>query len=172
MVLTLSHGQASVERDFRVNKSMLVENLSTESLVSQRMVYDHMKVNALNAEDVEITPQLRQSVKGATQRYLSHLGEKKMAKVRSEKTFKRKAVQDEIIKVNRKKAMLETSIEELRKDADKYAIDAEKVCKIEEMKILLSKSNSFRRTVKEKEDELKDCQYKIKELLKKKEIIV
>ena len=167
MVLTLPHGQASVERGFSVNKSMLVENLSTESLVVQRMVY-----NALNAEDVEITPQLGQSVKGVRQRDLSHLGKKNMTKVRSEKTPKRKAVQDEIIEVNRKKGMLETSIEELRKDADKYAIDAEKVCKIEEMKTLLSKSNFFRWTVKEKEEELKDCQCKIKELLKKKETIV
>ena len=128
-----------------------------------------MKVNALNAEDVEITPQLCQSYL-SKQRYLSHFHEKKMANVRSE-TLKQKAGQDEFIEVNRKKAMLETSIEELRKDADKYAIDAEKVCKIQEMKTLLSKLNSFQRTVKEIEEELKDCHCKLNELLKKKEIV-
>lgn len=44
------------------------------------MVYDHMKMNNLNLEDVEGKPLLRGSVKGARQKYFLYL-EKKMAKL-------------------------------------------------------------------------------------------
>ena len=38
----LLHGQSAVEREFSVNENVLVENLKYQSLISQRMVYDHM----------------------------------------------------------------------------------------------------------------------------------
>ena len=41
LTLTLSHGQAVVERGFSVNKEILVENLQQKSLINQRMVYDY-----------------------------------------------------------------------------------------------------------------------------------
>lgn len=55
IIITLSHGQASVERGFSVNKSLLVENLAPKSLIAQRIVYDHMKVSNVSAEDVEFS---------------------------------------------------------------------------------------------------------------------
>ena len=51
-MITLSHDQALVERDFSANKSLLVKNLGTQSLIEQRIVYDHMKVKNINAKDV------------------------------------------------------------------------------------------------------------------------
>lgn len=42
IVFTLSHGQAAIERGFSVNKEVLDDNMKTLSLVSQRMVYDHI----------------------------------------------------------------------------------------------------------------------------------
>ncbi|KAJ8887333.1 hypothetical protein PR048_013548 [Dryococelus australis] len=39
-VLILSHGNASVERGFSVNKELVVENQAQKSLVAQRQVYD------------------------------------------------------------------------------------------------------------------------------------
>ena len=58
IILTLSHSQASVERGFIINKSLLAENLATKSLIAQRIVYDYMKVNNVSAEDGEICPTL------------------------------------------------------------------------------------------------------------------
>ena len=52
IILTLSHGQAAVERGFSVNSSVLVENLSTISLISQRIVHDHLASNNLSSEDL------------------------------------------------------------------------------------------------------------------------
>ena len=57
--LTLSHDQTSVEKGFSVNKLMQVANLSSESMFTQMMVYNHMTVNNLNAENIEVMQQLR-----------------------------------------------------------------------------------------------------------------
>jgi len=40
LVLTLSHGNASVESGFSVYADMLVEKLHKDSLLAQRIVYD------------------------------------------------------------------------------------------------------------------------------------
>ena len=42
-LLLLSHGQASVERGFSVNKQMERANLCEETFVAQRIVNDHVK---------------------------------------------------------------------------------------------------------------------------------
>ena len=43
---------------------------------------------------------------------------------------------------------------------------------MEEMKLLLSKSSSFRKVVTEKQCEMKECEEQIKELIKQKEKVV
>ena len=42
LLLVQSHGQASVERGFSVNKEHEVKNLANQSLVAQRLVCDHI----------------------------------------------------------------------------------------------------------------------------------
>ena len=44
MVLVLSHGQATVERGFSINKEEIVENQHVESLVAQSIIKDHIQV--------------------------------------------------------------------------------------------------------------------------------
>ena len=69
VILTLSHGQASIEHGLSINKSLLAENLHKESLTTQRIVYDHMKVNVLEAHEIPISPTFRCSVKSSRQKY-------------------------------------------------------------------------------------------------------
>ena len=104
-----------MERGFSVNKSLLVENLATKSLIAQRVVYDHMKVNNVSVEDVEICPTLRCSVKHARQRYSTYLEEQKKNKIQNDRSLKRKQVQEEIQAVKKKKAMVENLIRKLRR---------------------------------------------------------
>lgn len=40
LFLSLSHGNANIERGFSVNKEILVENLHQNSLIAQRLIYD------------------------------------------------------------------------------------------------------------------------------------
>ena len=70
IALTLSHRQASVERDFSVEKSLLVEKLSAKSLISQRIVYDHMNVTP---ENFIINPALCKSVRNARNEYEKYI---------------------------------------------------------------------------------------------------
>ncbi|KAL8607717.1 hypothetical protein ACOMHN_039390 [Nucella lapillus] len=42
-LLLLSHGQASVERGFSVNKELSVENLAKEALIARRQITQHVK---------------------------------------------------------------------------------------------------------------------------------
>ena len=50
MVLILSHGQASVEKGFSINRQVMVENLKERSSIAQRTIHDHLlHVGGLNA---------------------------------------------------------------------------------------------------------------------------
>ena len=51
IVFILSHGQSNIERGFSVNKEILVENLSTSSLIAQRLVYDYLKSEGIKCNE-------------------------------------------------------------------------------------------------------------------------
>lgn len=172
IVLTLSHGQAAVERGFSVNKSLLVENLSTSSLISQRIVHDHLTSNNLSSEDFEICGKLRKSVRSARSKYDQYLADKRKEKVETAKSLKRKSIQEDIDVVRSKKKVLEKTVLSLSKDADKYAKDAEEKTDVEEMKTLITKSNSLRKTIIEKENELKEYSGLLSKLVKDKENVI
>ena len=87
-----------------------------------------MKVNNVSAEDVEIIPTFRRSVKHGRQRYSTYLEEQKKSKFQNDRFFKWKQIQEEITAVNKKKAMLENTM------AEKYALDAEIVSEKEDTK--------------------------------------
>ena len=50
MLLALSHGQASVERGFSVNKDLCTVNMQEKTIVAQRRIYDWVE-NILSEED-------------------------------------------------------------------------------------------------------------------------
>ena len=47
----LLHCQAGVEREFSVNKELLVNNMQKKSLISQRIIYDQFSCYRSNLED-------------------------------------------------------------------------------------------------------------------------
>ena len=57
MLLILFNGNAAVERGFSVNSNVLIENLSKESLVAQRTVYDAI-LDAGGIEQIEVTTEM------------------------------------------------------------------------------------------------------------------
>ncbi|GBM60279.1 hypothetical protein AVEN_248549-1 [Araneus ventricosus] len=72
MVLILSHGQATVEREFSLNKALEVENLKENSYIAQRMIIEAIK-EAWDVLDVSIIKEMRISVQCARQQYLDYL---------------------------------------------------------------------------------------------------
>ena len=125
--------------------------------------------NQLVPENFVICWKLRKSVRVARVKYESYLEDQRKQKVDTEKSLKRKSIQEQIDVVRAKKSLLERTILGLSKDANKYASDAENESTMENMKVVLSKSNSFRKTVSEKEEEMKECTKVLKELNERKE---
>lgn len=79
LILILSHGQATVERGFSVNKEVEVENLKEHTLVAQRIVCDH--VNSVGGVlKVELSKPLLLSVKMSRQRYEKYLDQEREKK--------------------------------------------------------------------------------------------
>ena len=79
LILILSHGQATVERGFSVNKEVEVENLKEHTLVAERIVCDH--VNSVGGVlKVELSKPLLLSVKMSRQRYEKYLDQERQKK--------------------------------------------------------------------------------------------
>ena len=75
LVLTLSHGQASVERQFSVNNQVLDNNLQVMSIVVWKHLVNHMKVNQLTPHSIDISKYLLLFVKRASTIYRIYLEE-------------------------------------------------------------------------------------------------
>ena len=54
LILTLSHGQASIERGFNVNKFIDHVNMEENSFISRKLIIDHMKQKGLQPDTVII----------------------------------------------------------------------------------------------------------------------
>ena len=156
IVFVLSHGQATVERGFSENKQLLVENLHTDSLISQRIICDYMKRRDLNPSNFPMSTSLLAHVKEARQRYKAAQIAKSKSSINNEKAQKLKELNEQIQEVNCKIVTIENSVDELKKDADKFAFEAEKKLDLG----ILSKSNALKRAANEKEAELSELKSK------------
>ena len=77
IALTLSHGQASVERSFSLNKSVLNHNISEDSIVAKKAIRDHMLSNGLEPQSILISNKLIRCASGARQKYQDFLAQRK-----------------------------------------------------------------------------------------------
>ena len=94
------------------------------------------------------------SVAGARQRYMMYLDEKKRQETEMAKGTKRKSLLDEIEQLKHCKKRLQTDSTALEIEADSLAIKAESSGKL----TLIAKSNSLRRTAKEKQAQIKELE--------------
>ena len=72
MVLTLSHGQAAVERSFSVNKSVVDVIMKEESIVACKNIKDHMLSNDIQPYMIEISNKMINFYPWARQKYEIH----------------------------------------------------------------------------------------------------
>ena len=84
LILTLSHGQASVEREFSLIANIMKTNMSPESFTAKRIIKDHMIANKLKPHTIEITKPIDQAFRSGRQKYEVHLQEEKKKKQKSE----------------------------------------------------------------------------------------
>ena len=95
VILTLSIGQAVVERGFNINNSLSIVNISEKSLVCKKLLKDHLLSNQQEAHTPPITNQLIRSVATARQKYKKSLEQERKRKKEDDLT-KEKKVTDEI----------------------------------------------------------------------------
>ena len=69
LLLTLSHGQSDVERNFSLKNNLEQNNQSEETIVARRMIKDHLVSHNLKPIDVVIDQPLMLAVKNARMKY-------------------------------------------------------------------------------------------------------
>ena len=156
----MSHGQATVERAFSINKELYEQNLKEKSFISQRIVTDHVNA-AGGAQRVPVTKKLLASVSSARSRYMQYLEEEKQKQKTHEASLKRKSIEEEISELKAKKRRLERDVEVLQKSADELFDHDENEKKVVNVRANIAKGNSFRRSVSEKQREMKLVEEKI-----------
>ena len=156
ILLVVSHGQASVEKGFSVNKEIEVENLHEHSLVAQRIICDHLKAvgGVLN---VPITKKLLAAAASSRQKYEKHLQDQRDKKKTDEEQRKRKHILDEIEELKEKKKRMKLDIDSLVKSADDFSVKAEETGQM----TLVTKSNALRKAAKDKTLQLQDVEDKL-----------
>ena len=156
VLLVLSHGQASVERGFSVNKEIEVENLHEHSLVAQRIICDHLRAvgGVLN---VPVTKKLLAAAASSRQKYEKYLQEERDKKKTAEEQRKRKHVLDEIEELKEKKKRMKLDIDSLVKSTDDLSVKAEETGQL----TLVTKSNALRKAAKDKTLQLQEVEDKL-----------
>ena len=72
MILTLSHGQAALERSVSINKSIVEVNMTEESIVARKTIKDHMLSNDIQPDMIEIPNKMINFYRSARQKYEIH----------------------------------------------------------------------------------------------------
>ena len=147
LILVLSHGQASVKRGFNVNNTVLNVNVSEKSVVSRKLIIDHMQKNNLLPSTIELTKKLIRSVK--TGRQLDPEQQKKNAK-HDEGNQHLEILSSEIKDVIQKKQLLLEACENLDQEFVNIISEAEKK---NDMRLVM-KGNGLKRKGEEKRKEI------------------
>ena len=72
-VLTLSHGQTSVDCGFSHNNTVIQTNMSASSVISKCLINDHMLFHKLKPYTIEITDPMMRAFKSSHLKHQLHL---------------------------------------------------------------------------------------------------
>ena len=126
----LSHGQAQVERGLCRNRSLIDDNMSTDTIVALRSVHDYLKFHDLQAHEVEMTKDVLASCRQARKKYFDDQQSKALPAEKTEKVEARSKVNEDIeidIEiVNTEIRQTLSVIENLKKSSDEIGFRAEK----------------------------------------------
>jgi hypothetical protein len=161
MLLVLSHGQASVERGFSVNAQIEVENLTESTFKARRVICDYVD-HVGGIENIDVSnKKLIIAVAAARTKYMAYLEEQKVKTAKEEIDKSNKRLLEEIDELKVKKARLKKDVDALEVSADKLAEKAEQSHSV----TCISKSNSLRRTAKQKTAEIQVLELQLEEKL-------
>ena len=99
ILLTLSHGQAAVERGFSVKNNITQTNMYTKTIISKRLIKDYMLANGLQPHTIKITKPLVKACKITYSAYKAHLEEEKKKVVLTEHDKQAEHINSDIDKI-------------------------------------------------------------------------
>ena len=138
-----------------------MDNLAEETFVAKRIICDHVtSVGGLQNIDAS-DKHLLLAASSARQKYLSYMEDEKKKKECSWRGQKRKLLNDDNDELQKKKRCLQTDIDSLTALADEYAKKAEQTHQV----LWITKSNSFRRSAKEKSTEMTAVEEQVEQKL-------
>ncbi|KAM6967770.1 uncharacterized protein FYW47_006504 isoform 2-T2 [Aplochiton taeniatus] len=151
-LLILSHGQASVERGFSVNKEVETCNMQEDTVVAHRLVCEYVTLHG-GVTKVPLTKELMTSVASARSRYRVNLDQERRKLESDAQGQKRKATEDYLEELKKKRKTIQEVSDSLARDADRFAEEAEGKAG-SRMAQLITKFNALRRGCKKKLAEL------------------
>ena len=125
-VFVLSHGQSFVKCGHLGNKLTIDENMQDKSIVSQRLIYDHLKQDECPVSEFTVSWDFHKSCLLASQRYKSDLEKLNSDKKNADISLKQSAKLQEIEVVKSKKVKQQESIDFLRKQVEAGLTNADK----------------------------------------------
>lgn len=125
-MLLLSHGQASVECVFSVNRQVEIANLTEDTFIAKRLICD--RVTSLGGlKNIDISNKaLLLAASSARRKYMDYLEGERKKKESTGRGEKRKALDDEIEELKNKKRCMEKDVDAMTSSADEFADKAEK----------------------------------------------
>ena len=96
MILTLSHGQAALERSVSINKSIVEVNMTEESIVARKTIKDHMLWNDIQPDMIEISNKMINFYRSARQKYEIHKEREAEKKRKKDKLIQQQILEEEI----------------------------------------------------------------------------
>ena len=96
MILTLSHGQAAVERSFSINESVVDVDMKEESIVARKTIKDHMITNDIQPDIIEISNKMINFYRSARQKYEIHKEREAEKKKKKGKSIQQQKLEEEI----------------------------------------------------------------------------
>ena len=160
-VLLLSHGQATVERGYSVNKEVETPNMEEGTVEAHRLICDALQ-KCGGVQAVPITKGLLNSAATARSKYRTYLEESRQQKLSQERGQKRKALEEEVQNLRKRQKTIETVRDKLESAADRLAEEAEsangnKMCELITKSVgMRKKFHEKRELVKQLSDEIKD----------------
>ena len=164
LVLTLSHGQAAVERGFSINNTSVKTNMAPVSIISLRIIEDYLIANQLKPHTIHITASLIKSFRSARQAYMIELDNAKKEKEKTEEEQKAMHITADIGKLNQKIKAAKNAIEMMEKEVTECMELAEKKIDLSYVK----KGSGLKRKSSETKQEVELLEKQIGELEKKK----
>ena len=116
MVLTLIHGEASVKRSFSQNNNLTQVNISPNTIISKRIIKNHMLANNLKPYTITIDSSIMKAFRSARMKYQDNFKSEKEKKSVSEKETQALQISSDIENLCSKCSALERTIKILDTD--------------------------------------------------------